>query len=285
MNIAIAGSSGYIAGYIRKALLEHGHMLLDIDKAGNHIQYLDLLKSSDFNYALLETIDLVIFTAAISEPDKCAKEFATCWGINVDGTLHFIREALERGCKVLFFSSDAVFGDMPGCIYDEKSETRAITAYGRMKKAVEDEFKNNSGFKAIRLSYVMSAKDRFMTYCINCMKSGEVAKVFHPFYRNCITITDVVNVVTWFSVHFDKYKPGALNVAGDELVSRVRMADELNRIFGNKLKYIISKPGDVFFKNRPMVTQMKSLYLKEYGILEGHSFTKKFQKEMEGIVI
>lgn len=257
--------------------------MLKIDCNTASDAYLDLAEAEKFNYDLLNDIDCVIFTAAISEPDKCAQEFNKCWEINVIGTSHFICEALKRNCRVLFFSSDAVFGDIPGTIYDEETDTEAQTPYGRMKKEVEDRFKAEPNFKAIRLSYVASAKDRFITYCINCMKKKETADVFHPFYRNVIVVSDVVDVVTFLAIHWAEYKPTFLNVAGKELVSRVRIADELNRLFDGKLKYTISMPGEKFFKNRPCITQMKSLYMQKYKIIPDNTFTEKIINELEGI--
>ena len=189
----------------------------------------------------------------------------------------------KRNCRILFFSSDAVFGDDSGVIYDEESITVAHTPYGRMKKAVEDEFKTESLFKAIRLSYVASARDRFITYCINCIKNGERADIFHPFYRNVITVSDVVNIVLYLIFYWDEYEPKFLNAAGQELVSRVRIADEINRFFGGKLKYSISMPGEDFFSNRPCITQMKSLYMQKYGIIKDNTFTEKIAKELEDI--
>lgn len=287
MNIAIVGSSGYIAGFLIERLSKEPNIekVLKIDQKEDVDEFLNLLKADKFNYDSLNNIDLIIFTAAISGPDKCADEFDFCWKVNVAGTINFIENAIKRKCKVLFFSSDAAFGDIPGHIYTEESETKAITPYGKMKKAVEDKFKDNPSFKAIRLSYVVSARDRFVTYCLSCIRNGEVADVFHPFYRNCITVSDVVNVVLWLSQHWDEYKPFVLNVAGKELVSRVRIADEINRIFDNRLKYKVSAPGESFFKNRPMITQMKSLYIQEHKIIKDNTFTEKLQKELEDITL
>lgn len=284
MNIALVGSSGYIAGFLLKKFEEEEHIdkVIKIDQSDGEDFYLNLLEAERFDYEILNEIDYVVFTAAISGPDKCATDFDLCWSINVIGTSYFIKQALERNCKVLFFSSDAVFGDIPGKIYDEHSETKAETPYGRMKKTVEDEFKENHNFKAIRLSYVASAKDRFVSYCLSCIEKNEIADIFHPFYRNVISVSNVVDVVVWFSKHWDEYENFALNVAGKELVSRVRIADEINRIMENKLKYKISAPGDDFYKNRPCITQMKSLYLQKYDIIEDDSFTEKIKKELSG---
>lgn len=284
MKVAIVGSSGYIAGYLIK---EFSHipeieqiLKIDINDADAII---DLQHADQFDYDQLKDIDVVVFTAAISGPDKCATDFDFCWNINVTGTKYFIKQAIARTCRVIFFSSDAVFGDIPGKIYDENSETAAITPYGKMKKAVEDEFKDSPYFKAIRLSYVASARDRFMTYCLHCVRNDEIADIFHPFYRNAIVVSDVVAVVKWLSIHFGEYKPFVLDIAGKELVSRVRMADELNRVIGGKLKYSISQPGTEFFINRPKITQMRSLYMQEYDILPDNTFTEKIQNELKEI--
>lgn len=284
MTIGIVGSSGYIANYLTEKL-SATHNIKRYDCIGDVDEKLELTNPELFNCDSLNGVDFIIFTAAISGPDKCANEFDLSWSINVTGTNYFIKEALKRNCKVLFFSSDAVFGDIQGMIYDEGSETKAQTPYGRMKKAVEDENKDNPNFKAIRLSYVASAKDRFISYCLKCIQSGETADIFHPFYRNCVTVTDVVTVVDWLINHWDEYEPFVLDVTGMELVSRVRMADEINRIFDNRLKYNISNPGADFYKNRPFITQMTSKYLWNLGILKNETFTEKIQKELKGVEI
>ncbi len=236
-----------------------------------------------FDYSTLDNIDYIIFTAAVSGPDQCAEEFDLCWKVNVDGTLFFITEAIKRKCKVLFFSSDAVFGNIPEEVYTEKSVTMPLTPYGRIKQALEDKFKTNKYFKAIRLSYVVSAKNRFISYCLSCIKSGKTAEIYHPFYRNCISVHDVVNVVIWFIQNWDNYKFPVINVAGKELVSRIRIADEINRFYDGKLKYNILYPGKKFYANRPEITQMKSLYIQKYQIIEDNTFTEKIKKELEDI--
>lgn len=283
MDIGIVGSTGYIAQF----LIEHFETCSNIakvvkfDKSDLADIYLDLQDCEKFNFDLLDGLSYLIFTAAISGPDMCAKEYEMCWNINVIGTTKFISEAIKRNIRVLFFSSDAVFGDIDGFIYNEKSETMAKTPYGRMKKAVEDEFKQSAYFKAIRLSYVASSKDRFVSYCMSCMEKGEIADVYHPFYRNCIVVSDVVKVVEWMINNWEEFTDFVLNVAGNELISRVRIADEINRIKKGKLKYTISVPDESFYQNRPSITQMESLYLYDMNILKRESFTTKIQREME----
>lgn len=282
MKIAIVGSSGYIAKHLMDVIAAELPEcdVVKIDKTNEADLKLQLTDPSAFDYDSLSNVDYVIFTAAISSPDQCSENFDYCWSVNVTGTCHFIQETLKRGVRVLFFSSDAVFGDIPGMVYDEKSETMAYTAYGKMKKAVEDRFLSCKGFKCIRLSYVVSSNDKFISYCIKCIENGQVADIFHPFYRNCITVADVCTSIMWLMKNWEDFPSFVLNLAGIELVSRVRMADELNRHLGNKLEYTISFPGEGFYNNRPKTTQMRSLYLYDLGILERKSFSEKIRYEL-----
>lgn len=283
LNVAVVGSSGYIAGYILERLNAENCIkkVLKIGRSLDADIFLDLSNAQNFDYNALEGIEYIIFTAAISAPDECADNFNKCWVVNVDGTSFFINQAIKRQCKVIFFSSDAVFGDSQSLVYNECSITQATKPYGRMKKAVEDEFGSLPYFKALRLPYVVSACDRFITYCLNCMQTNKVAEIYHPFYRNCVMVNDVVNATIWLLQNWSNFKERFLNVAGDELISRIRLVDEINRLFKQKLKYKIINPGDNFFKNRVQITQMSSLYLYQYGILQRETFTAKFQREFK----
>ena len=55
--------------------------------------------------------DVIIFAAAISEPSVVSAQFGKALAVNVESTGEFIETALGKGCKVLFLSSDAVYGD------------------------------------------------------------------------------------------------------------------------------------------------------------------------------
>lgn len=283
MNIVVVGASGYIGTGITKHF-KANRIHDKIYTAGRHMEsdiQLDLSNIECFDESQLDDVDYMIFASAVSGPDQCDKEQKKAWKINVDSTVRVIRYAVSKGCRVLFLSSDAVYGDMIGKIYSEEDATEPRTAYGRMKKAVEDAFRGESLFKSLRLSYVASGHDKFISYCLACMKKGETADIFHPFYRNCVTMTEVIHIVDWFRDHFDDFEPSALNVCGTELVSRVRIADELNRIYDSELNYTIAMMGDAFFANRPRITQMESRYLYEYGILKPRSFSERLKKELE----
>lgn len=274
-RVFLVGSEGYIGQRLYTKLTKH----YDVGCIDLHAQYpFDLNRPSAFEYNLFDE-DTLIITAAISSPDVCEKEYDKAYKINVEGTKHLIQEALDRKCRVLFFSSDAVFG-FNNKIVDENTETCGDTAYGRMKKAIEDQFKGNPNFKAIRLSYVFSKYDKYTLYLLNCIEQEKTAEVFHPFYRNAVALEDVLDVVQWIVMNWKEFDSTFLNVCGKELVSRLRIADEVIRCTNRKLNYVIQYPGDEFYKNRPPILEMQSLYLQK--ILDTQeSFSKKVEKQFK----
>ena len=125
MKIAIVGSSGYIAGFLierwkRNKEIEH---ILRLDQSDEAEAYINLQRADEFNYSVLEQIDFVIFTAAISGPDQCASDFDFCWKINVTGTSYFIRRERvvrlhdRKACGLFGIEHDAEFAAVCGRAY------------------------------------------------------------------------------------------------------------------------------------------------------------------------
>ena len=284
MKVAIAGSSGYIGSALADSLAARleGCEVIRIGRRENVDISLDLNRTDEFDFNKLVGIDYVIFTAAISGPDKCANDIEECREVNVTGTGNFIAQALNRGCRVLFFSSDAVYAGGTEQIYDENSILEPRTPYGQMKKEIETRFQGQQGFKAVRLSYVISARDKFFSYLLGCRERHSEAELFHPYYRNVIMLDEVLQSVSWLLENWKNFEPQALCLAGAELVSRLRLADELNGLGGERIVYHLVIPDEVFFQNRPRVAQMRSCYLYEYGILPRKTFTERFQAQFRG---
>ena len=98
--------------------------------------------------------------ASISAPDICAREHERAWSVNVTGTSEFISRTIERGGRVIFFSSDTVYGECEDP-FDESALCKPAGEYAEMKHKVERRFIENPSFKSIRLSYVFSREDKF----------------------------------------------------------------------------------------------------------------------------
>lgn len=281
-SIVVVGSEGYIGSHLSNHIKKHFGSVLDISHTSK-IMPLELTLPETFDYNKLKGYEYIIFTSAISSPDVCESNYNMAYEINVEGTKYFIQHALDCGCKIIFFSSDAVFGFSPK-IVSEDSPTNSQTAYGAMKKEIEDIFKESKDFKAIRLSYVFSQNDKYTKYLLKCRDDKECAKIFHPFYRNCISLDEVIYVIVWLIENWETFKSPFLNVCGKELISRLRIADEINRLTGTDIRYEVKFPGKDFYINRPAILEMHSLFLKDILVTYNESFSCKVERQLINII-
>ncbi|SDG41723.1 sugar nucleotide-binding protein [Desulfosporosinus hippei] len=236
-KVAIVGCNSFIGMQLTPFLKFNGYEVTGLSKSKSEYtdQFIDLAKSESINLDCLNEMDYVIVAAAISSPDKCENQFELCYKINVQGTSFLIHEALKRKCKVIFFSSDAVYGDDIGIPFTENTPTNPISNYGKMKNLVEMSFGNEKNFKALRLSYVFSYYDKFTQYYLSCLKNREKAQIFHPLYRNVICLADLLQTVKVLMERWESIQSNIVNVCGDELISRVNLADIINSTFAPQL--------------------------------------------------
>jgi len=253
----IIGASGYIgSGLLIKASV-HGLACGTSSAGRDGLIAMSLDSPFDFDYEIICPEDTIILTAAISAPDVCAREFHKAWAINVIGTSEFISQVMARGGRVIFFSSDTVYGERSK-IFDETAETDPSGDYALMKAEVELKFLQNPLFKSIRLSYVFSRNDKLTKYLESCSKCQEEAVLFHPFYRSIIYREDVVEGALALARCWSEFPQNVINFGGPEVLSRVDFAQCLKQTVIPNLQFRVMEPEDEFFKNRPRSISMLS---------------------------
>lgn len=262
MKFLIVGASGYIGKALLKCVNKNSHALGTSSSISDSLLCLRLDAPDEFDYGVIQPADTVFLTAAISAPDICAREHGRAWAVNVTGTSEFISKVITRGGRVIFFSSDTIYGERDEEV-DEQVVCNPAGEYAAMKYEVERRFLGNPLFKAVRLSYVFSREDKFTKYLYGCAERGEEAELFHPFYRAIIHRDDVVEGVHALAQRWDEFPQQVVNFGGPEVLSRIDFAECLKRAALPKLNYRVTEPGDEFFKNRPRVIAMSSSVLPE----------------------
>jgi dTDP-4-dehydrorhamnose reductase len=253
----IIGGNGLIA---RHLLLRTSYIFTTSNKSSNEGIFLDLLHPEDFDYSLLDFNTNIIFLAAISSPDECDIDYEKSYMVNVIGTKYFIKKALEKKTKVLFFSSDVIYGNVTKPV-DEHAEVRPFGKYAEMKLSIENEFKYEKKFKIFRLSYVLSKEDKFLKYLKGCVDNNLCAEIFHPFSRKIIYIEDVLDAIENILYKWEDFESQKINICGDESVSRYQIAQLYDKNSKFKLRYSVSDPGKNFWNARPKNINVISRYL------------------------
>lgn len=260
MTIIVVGVAGFIGAQLFDAARRAGPALGTSRAGVAPTLALDLAQPEQFDYTLVGPGDTVLLTAAISSPDICAREHERAWATNVSGTGAFIERVMARGGRVIFFSSDTVYGEQ-GTDFDEAANCLPAGEYAAMKHAVEQRFLGNPLFKVVRLSYVFSRADKFTTYLAGCAARGEEADIFHPFYRAIVHRRDVVEGVLALAQRWDEFPATVFNFGGPEVLARTEFAQALQQGALPALRYRVTEPGGEFFQNRPRAIRMKSAAL------------------------
>ena len=258
MSVFIVGSRGYIAQHASRRLRDDGLNVIELSSRpqGDQIEF-NLLAPHAFDYSRIQAGDLVLFAAGVSSPDVCHNQPDEARAINVTGTGLAIESALGRGSRVVFFSSDTVYGYAE----DERRENAAVNpagAYADMKCEVEARFAGVPDVKALRLSYVFSRADKFTTYLRMCAQERRSAEIFHPIWRRAIYLNDLLDLLRLVCTSWDHAPAGIINVCGPELLSRVDIANLYRDTVAPSLRINVVQPPPGFFQARPRGVNMSS---------------------------
>ena len=217
---------------------------------------------SNYDFDTLKMGDTVAFCAAISEPSVCADQFEVALRVNITSTGDFIYEALKRGCKVIFLSSDAVYGNVVG-EFNEEEEVDPLGVYAEMKAVIEHRFLEYPLFKVLRLSYNFFKKDRFTTYLKRCVDEPSTAEIFDPFARSVVHRDDTVDAIISLFNNWDVCEEQIINCGGPETLSRAQFATILKDSIYPDLKMKVITPNERFYRDRPAIVSMRSNLLEK----------------------
>lgn len=281
-KLLIVGASGYVGRELAGAAANFFDVFRTSRDGKTDVLALDLALPDNFSFANFGEDDLCIFSAAISSPDVCFSDYQAARKINIDGTVYVIERLLERGCRVIFLSTDGVYGNQFDYC-DEHTYCTPIGAYAQMKYEVERRFYNSRLFKSVRLSYVFSREDRFTSYLFQCALSHKSAEIFHPFYRSVVFRGDVVEGLLRLARCFDEIADPVINFAGPFCVSRYDFVSAVSKLCNSVLGVTVIRPPENFFEQRANVIAMRSVIFpgllgrQPVGLVEGLAFADSYQ--------
>jgi len=256
-RLFVIGASGYIGEALLRSAKDVTTAYGTSSSGINGLIPLRLDDPADFDYQIINAGDVVLLTAAISSPDTCARDHDRAWAVNVTGTSTFISSAINRGARVVFFSSDTVYGERES-EFDERAVCSPAGEYAAMKYEVEQRFAGNPSFKSIRLSYVFSCDDKFTKYLAGCTQRNEEADLFHPFYRAIVHRSDVIEGALALAECWNDFPEQIINFGGPEILSRVSFAECIRDVHFHELRLKVTEPDANFFRNRPRIIAMTS---------------------------
>jgi len=249
----IIGGSSFVGKNFTRKFMEDS---LSSSRDKNTRLYLDLenVNSCFFEEIKKERIEYCFFLAAISSPDDCQEKYEKAKLINYTSTKKVIGELLKMSVKVIFFSSDQVYSDLPE-VFNRHSECNPKSKYGILKKKIEDSYIDQNNFKIFRLSYIYDSKDSFLRYLKESANLNREAKIFKNFERNIVFIDDVVDCMHNAVSNWEQIKK-ITNICGPTTFSREKMAEIVQKKTYNNLKYSVIEPDKSFWESRTKICRL-----------------------------
>jgi dTDP-4-dehydrorhamnose reductase len=133
MRYIVVGATGQVGQEFSKCLAPDklvalGHEEIEVTRPESVRDALDLIEG-----------DIVVDLAAFHNVNQCEDDPDKAFRVNAIGARHIAEAAADRGCKVVYFSSDYVFGldAMRESPYLESDSINPVNTYGASKAAGE----------------------------------------------------------------------------------------------------------------------------------------------------
>ncbi|MBX5467927.1 MAG: SDR family oxidoreductase [Firmicutes bacterium] len=138
MRHIVVGASGQVGSHLLRCLGAIGEQAVGTyySRPAPGLIYLDLAGDEAALAAAVAGTEWVWIPAAMPDVDRCEREPAWSWQVNVKGPLKLARAAAQAGARTVFFSSDYVFDGIGGP-FAEGDRPRPLQTYGRHKLEAE----------------------------------------------------------------------------------------------------------------------------------------------------
>ncbi len=285
MKLLITGASGLLGSDIAAAAEKHPSprisklVKLCLNRRDG---FLDADIISDEGMAKIAACewDAAVHSAAWRDPDKCAKDEAGTYKINVEATKRLAAEAAARKAKLIYISTDYVFpGDKPP--YAEDDAPSPVNWYGETKRMGEEivlASSKDSAVLRVPLLYGVSAgldKSALLSAGIRAVRSGRPCAMEDSIVRYPTFTGDVADAVFFI---LSRNLSGIFHFSGEDKTTRYRMMQIFAEVFEGATSHIsrLEKPPPSEVR-RPQDSHLSMKKLLSFGFPRPVGFKKRLE--------
>ena len=142
---------------------------------------------------LVQTLkpDYIIHTVALTDVDRCDRDLALAFDLNVRSSLHVRLAAQATQCPVIHISTNDVFEGTKG-LYSESDQPLPINFYAKSKYMAEEVFYKYPHALVLRftfLSWYASGKNTFANWIVDSLKAGKTISLYQDQFYSPLDIT------------------------------------------------------------------------------------------------
>jgi dTDP-4-dehydrorhamnose reductase len=230
MRILVTGASGQLGSYLVDQLVETAHDVIGWtgssqgSRSGIDFSPVNLSDDRVASEALEQANpDLVIHAAAISSADAVRRDPARGWAVNVAGTRLLAEWTARRGRRLVFTSTDLVFGGSRSWSREE-DVAEPILEYGRTKRAAEPIVLAVPQGLVVRISLLYgtarSAKDGYFDIAMAALRLGQPRTFFGDEFRTPIDYLSASRILVKLAL---ATATGIVHLGGNERLSRFEL--------------------------------------------------------------
>lgn len=177
--------------------------------------------------------DVVIHSAAMSKPNDCEVQQDLCTLINVDATARVIAVCKAMNCRLLFMSTDFVFGDNGPFAEDDVYDP--VNFYGLSKVRAEEMVKASAiDWSIVRTVLVYGKQEAgmhatFPQWVKYNLEQGKAIRVFTDQFRTATYVEDLVDGIDRMVQQGAK---GIYHLSGEEMTTPFDFARKVASFLG-----------------------------------------------------
>lgn len=224
-------------------------------------------KTQTMEYIRSYRPDAVVHCAAYTAVDKAEDDEETCYRVNVIGTRNIAEACKEIGAKMLYVSTDYVYGGKGSEPIEPAAQTDPQNVYGRTKLEGEEAVKSilEKHF-IVRTSWVFGINgNNFVRTMLRLSESRDVLTVVDDQIGSPTYTPDLAELIVKM-IHSDCY--GTYNATNENFCSWAEFAAEIMKL-GNKTTVIKPIPSSEYLTKatRPLNSRLSKDCIEPFGRL------------------
>lgn len=261
MKIIVTGSKGQLGSDLIPLLKGRGH-----ETVGADLPEVDITdKAAVQSFIEKEKPDAVIHLAAMTAVDKAEEEKELCSLVNVTGTENIAEICGKMNIKMLYTSTDYVFGGEDEEFFETDSPVNPCNHYGLTKYLGEEAVRKNcERHFIVRISWVFGIHGKNFVYTMLRLAEGHDKITVVSDQIGSPTYTPDLSQLICEMIETEKF--GTYHATNEGICSWAEFAEEIMRING-KSTHIIPITSEEYptAAKRPHNSRLSKASLDENG--------------------